>query len=81
LPELPVHYDSLSKIGRIQMPLLAIHGEKDELIPYADGRKLFDAAPEPKTWIPLAGAGHNDTYAVGGEGYFQRLAAFAAGLS
>jgi fermentation-respiration switch protein FrsA (DUF1100 family) len=81
LPELPVHYDSLSKIGRIQMPLLAIHGVKDELIPYADGRKLFDAAPQPKTWIPLAGAGHNDTYAVGGEAYFQRLATFAAGLS
>ncbi len=81
LPELPVHYDSLSKIGRIQMPLLAIHGEKDELIPYADGRTLFDAAPEPKTWVPLAGAGHNDTYAVGGEAYFQWLATFAAGLS
>ncbi len=81
LPELPVHYDSLSKIGRIQMPLLAIHGQEDDLIPFTDGRKLFDAAPEPKTWIPLAGAGHNDTYVVGGEAYFRRLATFAAELS
>jgi fermentation-respiration switch protein FrsA (DUF1100 family) len=81
LPELPVHYDSLSKIGRIRMPLLAIHGQKDELIPLTDGRKLFEAAPEPKTWVPLAGAGHNDTYLVGGEAYFQWLATFAAGLT
>lgn len=81
LPELPVQYNSLSKIGQIRTPLLAIHGQEDELIPFADGRTLFEAAPEHKAWFPITGAGHNDTYQVGGEAYFQRLAAFAAGLS
>jgi fermentation-respiration switch protein FrsA (DUF1100 family) len=81
LPELPVKYDSLAKIGQIQKPLLAIHGEEDELIPFADGRRLFDAAPEPKTWFPIPRASHNDTYIVGGEAYFRRLAAFARDLS
>jgi fermentation-respiration switch protein FrsA (DUF1100 family) len=81
LPELPVKYDSSSKIGQIQMPLLAIHGEEDELIPFADGRRLFDTAPEPKAWFPIPRAGHNDTYIVGGEAYFRRLAAFARDLS
>ncbi len=81
LPELPVKYDSLSKIGRIKTPLLAIHGEEDELIPFADGQVLFDAAPEPKAWYPIPGAGHNDTYLVGGEAYFRRLKAFAVELS
>ncbi len=80
LPELPVKYDSLAKIGRISMPLLAIHGERDELIPFADGRALFEAANEPKSWFPIPSAGHNDTYWIGGQGYFQRLAAFAAEL-
>jgi hypothetical protein len=80
LPELPVKYDSLSKIGRLKMPLLAIHGERDELIPYSDGRALFEAAPEPKTWYRIRGAGHNDTYVVGGEAYFEQMAAFARGL-
>jgi hypothetical protein len=80
LPELPVKYDSLSKIGRLKMPLLAIHGEEDELIPFADGQALFEAAPEPKTWYPIPGAGHNDTYAVGGEPYFRQLASFARSL-
>ena len=80
LPELPIKYESLSKISRLRMPLLAIHGEQDELIPFADGQALFDAAPEPKAWYPIAGAGHNNTYVVGGEGYFHRLANFARDL-
>jgi fermentation-respiration switch protein FrsA (DUF1100 family) len=78
LPELPVKYDSLAKIGRISMPLLAIHGDQDELIPFADGQALFEAAPQPKAWFPIPGAGHNDTYWIGGQAYFQRLATFAA---
>jgi fermentation-respiration switch protein FrsA (DUF1100 family) len=80
LPRLPVKYDSLSKIGNLSMPLLAIHGVQDELIPYADGQALFRAAPEPKTWVPIPGAGHNDTYTIGGTAYFRRLAGFADGL-
>jgi fermentation-respiration switch protein FrsA (DUF1100 family) len=80
LPELPIKYDSLSKIGQLGMPLLGIHGERDELIPCADGRALFDAAPEPKSWYPIPGAGHNDTYVTGGDAYFRRLAAFAGSL-
>jgi fermentation-respiration switch protein FrsA (DUF1100 family) len=80
MPELPIKYDSLSKIGRLRMPLLAIHGVRDELIPYADGQDLFEAAPEPKAWYSIPGAGHNDTYLTGGDAYFQRLADFASGL-
>jgi fermentation-respiration switch protein FrsA (DUF1100 family) len=79
LPSLPVKYDSLSKISKIKMPLLVIHGERDELVPFTDGQALFEAAPEPKAWHPIPGAGHNDTYHTGGDAYFQRLAAFAEG--
>jgi fermentation-respiration switch protein FrsA (DUF1100 family) len=80
LPDLPVKYDSLSKIGEISTPLLVVHGERDELVPFADGQALYEAAREPKSWFPIRGAGHNDTYVVGGKAYFSRLAAFAAGL-
>ena len=80
LPVLPVKYDSLSKIGRIEMPLLAIHGEQDELIPFAERRALFEAALEPKSWYPIPAAGHNDTYLVGGKAYFRRLATFVGNL-
>ena len=80
LPALPVKYDSLSKIGQLEMPLLVIHGERDELIPFAEGQALFKAAPEPKTWYPIPGAGHNDTYLAGGKNYFRRLVAFVGSL-
>ena len=80
LPELPVKYDSLSKIGQLKMPLLALHGTRDELIPISDGRVLFDAAPEPKTWYSIPTAGHNDTYVVGGDAYFRQFRTFARGL-
>jgi fermentation-respiration switch protein FrsA (DUF1100 family) len=80
LPALPVTYDSLSKIKQLNMPLLVIHGERDRLVPLTEGRALFEAAPEPKTWYPIPGAGHNDAYLVGGEAYFLRLAAFVADL-
>lgn len=80
LPSLPVKYDSLSKIGQLKMPLLVVHGEWDELIPFAEGRMLFEAAPEPKAWYPIPGASHNDTYLVGGEAYFHRLATFVDNL-
>jgi fermentation-respiration switch protein FrsA (DUF1100 family) len=80
LPTLPVKYDSLSKIRRLKTSLLVIHGERDELIPVAEGRALFEAAPEPKAWYPISGAGHNDTYLVGGEAYFRQLATFAGDL-
>jgi fermentation-respiration switch protein FrsA (DUF1100 family) len=80
LPALPVKYDSLSKIGQLRTELLVIHGDRDELIPFGEGRMLFEAAPEPKTWYPIPGAGHNDTYLIGGDAYFRRLANFVGGL-
>jgi uncharacterized protein len=52
--------DSLSKISRYQGPLLQSHGDADQVVPYKLGRQLFDAANEPKTFITLAGGGHND---------------------
>lgn len=53
-------FDSLSKIGRSTAPLFIFHGADDALIPIGLGRALFDAAPEPKTWLTVEGVGHND---------------------
>ncbi len=53
-------FDSLAKIAASKAPLFVFHGDADALIPIALGRALFDAAPEPKTWLTVRGAGHND---------------------
>jgi fermentation-respiration switch protein FrsA (DUF1100 family) len=52
--------NSAKKIRDYFGPLLQSHGDADELIPIELGRKLFDAAPGPKRFIVLPGAGHND---------------------
>jgi uncharacterized protein len=67
---LRTRWDSLAGIGRVRAPLLVLHGDRDEVVPYALGRELFAAAPEPKTFFTIRGARHNDTYVVGGRAYW-----------
>ncbi len=55
-------YDSATKIGEISCPVLMIHGDADRTIPMRFGRALFDAAREPKEWLTIAGAHHNDRF-------------------
>ena len=73
-------YISFDKIAALHVPLLIIHGERDELIPIAQGRALFEAANQPKTWYSIPGAGHNDTFVVGATAYFEQLVRFVEGL-
>jgi fermentation-respiration switch protein FrsA (DUF1100 family) len=69
-------FDSLGKIPRLRSPLLFFHGDRDDIVPIELGRRLFDAAPEPKAFETLVGAGHNDTLVVGGGAYLARLRRF-----
>ena len=65
-----------AKISRVRAPLLFFHGDRDEIVDYRLGRSLFDAAPEPKAFETIRGAGHNDTVEVGGRAYFERIRRF-----
>ncbi|MGB0954200.1 MAG: alpha/beta hydrolase [Planctomycetota bacterium] len=69
--------DSASSIQSYQGPLLQSHGDADQTIPYASGRKLYDAAAGPKEFVIIAGGDHND-----GQGgpYYEKLLAFLHGL-
>lgn len=53
-------YESVDHIAAIGMPLLVIHGSDDRIIPIELGRKLYERARQPKTFVELEGAGHND---------------------
>lgn len=54
--------DSLSKIADYHGPLLHCHGDADKVIPYEMGKTLFAAAPGPKKFVTISGAGHNDPW-------------------
>ena len=69
-------FDSLSKISKVHVPLLILHGDEDELVPFQLGWKLFEAANEPKEFFTIKGAHHNDSYEVGGEAYLQAIRQF-----
>jgi len=69
-------FDSLSKIGRVRAPSLFLHGDRDEVVPIALGRALFQAANEPKEFWELRGAGHNNLAEVAGPAYRERLRRF-----
>ncbi len=75
-PFLPAHYNNLEKIKGVTVPKLIIHGNRDEIIPFHMGRELFEAAPEPKSFYTVEGAGHNDTWVIGGGKYFDVIETF-----
>lgn len=69
-------FDSLAKIARVRSPVLIVHGTRDEVIPFSMGKSLYEAAPKPKSFLPVEGAGHNDCFLVGGNQYLQHLGEF-----
>jgi len=74
-------YDSLSKIKQIKVPILIMHGDKDELVPIEQGKMLYEKANEPKEFYTIPGAMHNDTHIVGGEKYFDVIRDFVKKLT
>jgi uncharacterized protein len=69
-------FDSLAKIARVRAPVLVIHGTDDRVVPFEMGRKLYEAAPHPKDFYAVEGAGHDDPYLAAGAAYNERLADF-----
>ena len=72
--------DNLGRIREVHAPLLLFHGSADLLVPPAMGRAVAAAAPGPAEVVLIEGAGHNETYAVGGKAYREKLAAFVTGV-
>jgi fermentation-respiration switch protein FrsA (DUF1100 family) len=79
-PWLPVRwvmanrYDNSTRIQRYHGPVLQSHGTRDEFIPLAFARRLFDTAPSGhKRWLEFPGAKHNSTLPAA---YYDELATF-----
>ncbi len=68
-------YDNLGKAPRLAVPLLVVHGTRDRTIPIEMGRAVFDAAPEPKSFLAVEGAGHIDAFMRGGDEVLEAMRA------
>ncbi len=53
-------FDSLSRIGRLNAPVLILHGERDRIVPVGHGRALLEAAAPPKEGWFAAEGGHQN---------------------
>lgn len=53
-------FDNLAKIDRVCSPLLIVHGDSDETIPFSQGKELFAAAgkTETKRFLTIPCGGH-----------------------
>ena len=58
-------FESVRKVAEIGSPLLVVHGSEDSLIRPSLGRKLYEAAAEPKRFVLVEGGSHHNTNAVG----------------
>lgn len=47
--------------GRAGCPVLVMHGDADTIIPFSNGRDLYDRLPEPKRFAVIGGGDHNDS--------------------
>ena len=65
---LTIKYDAVSKIKSIAAPKLIIHSINDEIVPFRLGKKLFEAASEPKELYQMRG-GHNEAVFMAKEEY------------
>lgn len=53
-------FDSRKLIGAVRMPIMIVHGDRDQTIPFALGQALYEAAPPPKRFLRMEGVDHNN---------------------
>lgn len=67
--------DNEAKIAKLEAPLLVVHSPDDSIIPYSHGERLFELAPNPKSFLKIHGD-HNEGFWESGELYTGGLESF-----
>ena len=64
----------------VRTPALVLHGDRDSVIPYRLGQRLYAALPGPKTFVTLPGGDHNEPVPPDAESYWRAIRAFTDSL-
>ena len=67
------NFDSVAKIGKVDAPVLMLHGDADRTVPVALGRQLRDAAPAGTRWVEFPGGTHSRLHSDAPADYRQAL--------
>ena len=68
-----VHFDTRSKVAKLNVPTWVVHGERNGVVPVRMGRAVYAEARVPGHLLIVRGAGHNDVSDVAGETYWAWL--------
>ncbi|HSE00434.1 MAG TPA: alpha/beta hydrolase [Burkholderiales bacterium] len=70
-----IGYDNQANLKRIRAPVFIAHSRDDDIVPYAHGKRLYETANEPKTFLEMRG-GHNDGFVFVRPEWVAELGAF-----
>ncbi len=73
-PLITQRFEAVAKVAKIGSPLLVVHGTADSTVSPELGRKLFEAAIQPKEFVTVTGGSHHNTNAMGQAQYRKALA-------
>ncbi|MFN2444195.1 MAG: alpha/beta hydrolase [Vicinamibacterales bacterium] len=68
-------------MSAVERPVLVIHGNRDGVIPYALGQRLFEGLRAPKQFVTIEGGDHNDAAPADPAIYWTPIDDFIAGIS
>lgn len=68
-------------LQNVRAPVLVLHGDADTVIPFEQGRKLFDRIPGPKQFVTIQGGDHNDAAPPEPDTYWRSIDQFVATIS
>ena len=86
-PWLPVkwllrnRYDSAGHLASFDRPVMVAVAERDAIVPARFGAALHDALPDPKRFVVVKGAGHNDWVEHLEDGWWREAMSFVLGGS
>ena len=70
------NFDNLAKLPSVHCPILVVHGKQDQVVSFWHGRRLYEAAGEPKRCLWVENCGHNDVWDSATPDYDRALADF-----
>lgn len=73
------NYDTRKALGSVTCPVLIIHSPDDEIIPLENGKILYEAAHDPKSFLEIRGS-HNEGFLTSGSKYVDGLDNFIEGV-
>jgi hypothetical protein len=68
-------FNAIEQVGAIRAPLLFLHSPEDTMVPFKEGRRLFDAAPSPKTFVEVRG-GHIESSEIDRDVFYGAIRTF-----